>query len=145
MVVFTYKTRIEAPIEEVWAFFSTAENLAKITSFPKVSILSGPETRQGNLIQMQLRFVCFSLKWESLIKEVQAPHFFIDKGVKLPFPFLEWQHKHVFHVKGEYTIMEDIVEFRSVVPSYLTKPLLLSLFRGREKAIRKEFGLEVKS
>ncbi|GAE24818.1 hypothetical protein JCM9140_770 [Halalkalibacter wakoensis JCM 9140] len=139
-LVFTYRTHIHAPIETVWNFFSTADNLAKITTFPKVTILTNPSTTKGNTILMKLNFFFLSAHWASVIEDVEAPHFFIDKGEKIPFPFKEWHHKHRFYSLGSQTVMEDIVTFKAWVPSYISKPILTNMFKEREEAIRKEFN-----
>ncbi len=75
-LTFTYETIIEAPIDETWTFFSTADNLARMTTFPKVSIQSNPVTATGNLIKMELKVAGFSIEWHSLIEEVKPQHFF---------------------------------------------------------------------
>ncbi|MFC0473567.1 hypothetical protein ACFFHM_24430 [Halalkalibacter kiskunsagensis] len=141
-LVFTYRTVVKASIDDVWSFFATAENLAQITTFPKINIQSDPETKQGNVIVMKLGLAGFYVKWTSLISEVNAPHYFIDKGIQLPLPFTEWTHKHSFTASGTDTIIEDTVIFKSFVPSLITKPMLVNLFRGRELSIMKEFSSE---
>ncbi|MCL7747141.1 SRPBCC family protein [Halalkalibacter alkaliphilus] len=139
LFAFTYKTVIDAPIEAVWTFFSTAENLAKITSFPRVTILSNPETVEGNTIKMKLHFAGLYVNWTSKVTYVQAPNCFIDKGVKLPFPITEWRHTHSFTENGSRTIMEDIVMFNAHLPTFVTRPILKAMFQGRELAIKHEF------
>ncbi|MFC0558151.1 SRPBCC family protein [Halalkalibacter alkalisediminis] len=137
--VYTYKTIINAPIDNVWSFFSSATNLSKITPFPKVEIISDPRTITGNRIKMKLGYAGFNVRWISLIEDVQEPNRFVDTAVKLPFPFVEWSHIHTFTPNGNETIMQDQVHLRSFLPSVFLKPLLNSMFKGREQAIRLHF------
>ncbi len=139
LLTFSYTTIVKAPIEEVWTFFSTAENLARITSFPKVTILSNPDTRTGNEIVMKLSVAGIGVKWVSLIEEVDAPHCFVDSGLKLPFPFTEWKHEHAFVENEDETIMKDTIKCKAILPSYVTKAILENMFKGREKAIARVF------
>ncbi|TWI57880.1 SRPBCC family protein [Halalkalibacter nanhaiisediminis] len=139
VLVFRYTTVVKAPIEEVWRFFSTAENLATITAFPNVNILSNPETKTGNEIEMKLSVAGVGVKWISLIEEVEPPFRFVDTGLKLPFPFTEWRHEHAFAENGAETIMTDTIMFRASMPSFITKALLENMFKGREKAIAAQF------
>ena len=139
--VYTYKTIINAPIEDVWSFFSTATNLPEITPFPKVEVISDPRTLAGNKIEMKLGYAGCYVNWISLIEDVQEPNQFVDKAINLPFPFAEWRHLHRFNSNGNATIMEDQIFVRSILPSVLLKPLLNSMFKGRERAICLYFSM----
>jgi len=136
---FTYTTKINAPIEEVWSFFSSATNLSKITQFPQVNIVSDPRTMEGNKIEMVLSFGWIKMKWVSLIRDVQKPNQFVDDGIKLPFPFIQWSHVHAFSQTGNTTLMEDHVVCQSVLPNFMIKPILNGMFKGREKALHTHF------
>ena len=135
---FNYETKIDKEFEEVWTFFSTADNLAKITSFPKVRILSDPSTTPGNTIKMQFNFFIFRISWHSKITKKEQTYF-IDEGEKLPFPFKEWKHTHKFKEDGKLTVMTDIVEYDASVPDFFVKFILNQMFSGREKEIKKYF------
>ncbi|MBP3951195.1 SRPBCC family protein [Bacillus suaedae] len=139
---FTYKTTIEAPIDDVWDFFSTAENLAKITSFPKIKIESDPRTMQGNEIVMSLGFSLIRMKWISLIEDVEAPLLFVDKGLVMPFPFTYWKHKHAFERyedRPDKTLMTDSLVVEAYLPEKLIHLFLNQMFKGREKALKEVF------
>ncbi|NEU30787.1 hypothetical protein GN156_08360 [bacterium LRH843] len=135
LVRFTYTTIIHESMDDVWTFFSTASNLQRLTSFPKVTILSNPETKAGNEIVMKLSFVGATLNWVSSIEKVEQPFLFVDRGVKLPFPFKEWRHEHHFMSHGDETIMTDSIVCRASVPNFLVKLILLNMFKSREKKL----------
>ncbi|ARK29435.1 SRPBCC family protein [Halalkalibacter krulwichiae] len=136
LLVFTYKTIIDAPIEKVWSFFSDAHNLTEITGFPKVKILSNSKTIEGNVIIMELRFGLLQTNWVSVIEGVKEFERFTDRAIILPFPFREWKHEHTFKRDGNRTVMEDKVYFSSVLPSVVTRSILTQMFKGREKSIQ---------
>jgi ligand-binding SRPBCC domain-containing protein len=138
--VYTYHTVINAPIEEVWSFFETATNLSKITTFPKVVIISDPRTVDGNEIVMKLLIERLSFKWISIIQEVKNPYYFVDVGTKLPYPLIEWKHTHTFLAQKKQTLMKDTVVIRSLILSWLMKPFLRLMFSGREKALHHHFS-----
>ncbi|WP_051556640.1 SRPBCC family protein [Alkalihalobacterium bogoriense] len=136
--IFTYKTIIHAQKSEVWHFFSTADNLAKITSFPKVRITSDPETKKGNRIVMELQFLFFTFHWTANITAV-TEDYFIDEAIKVPFPLIAWKHKHCLHEENGVTVMTDTVEYESSIPSFLLKPFIYGMFQNRKKAIQHYF------
>ncbi|UOE95974.1 hypothetical protein [Alkalihalobacillus sp. LMS39] len=136
--IFSYKTIIHAQKDEVWRFFSTAENLAKITSFPKVRITSDPETKKGNHIVMELQFFLFTFHWTAIITAV-TDDYFIDEAIKVPFPLIAWKHKHHLHAENGVTVMTDTVEYESIIPSSLLKPFFYGMFQSRKKAIQHYF------
>ncbi|WP_017728251.1 SRPBCC family protein [Halalkalibacterium ligniniphilum] len=133
---FHYETVIDAQLDEVWGFFSTADNLVKITRLPKITLLSNPETIQGNTIKMKIGVAGVSVMWEALIEEVKAPHFFIDKAIKPPFPFTAWKHIHAFEQSGERVLMKDTVEYEATIPTFIVNKLLTKMFRDRGKAVK---------
>jgi len=136
---FHYETFMSRPLEEVWDFFSTAENLAKISSFPKVTILSNPKTIQGNNIEMKLNFLFFQKKWHAEITEVKEKSYFIDKGTLLSYPFTAWEHSHAFEVRNDGTLMKDTVIFSASLPAPIVRLFLRQMFRGRKKELNRYF------
>ncbi|WP_216829493.1 SRPBCC family protein [Alkalihalobacterium elongatum] len=132
---FRYETIINAPLSEVWDFFKSAENLAVITSFPKIKLSSDPRTVEGNLIEMELDFGVMKKSWVASIVEVKEKEYFIDTGLKLPFPFVEWKHQHRFEAVGKQTKMTDIVNYKASVPNLFVTLVLKQMFTGRKKVL----------
>jgi ligand-binding SRPBCC domain-containing protein len=134
---FEYETTLPHHIDEVWSFFSTAHNLVRISTYPKVSVQSDPAMAEGNLIQLQLNFRLFRLKWLLTIQDVQEKCYFIDEAVHVPFPFRGWRHGHYLARVGDCTIMKDKVEFQAYAPAFLIRLALRGMFRDRERAIKR--------
>ncbi len=133
---FSYNTTLHANLDEVWTLFSSAENLVRVTRFPKISLHSDPSTVKGNHLELELNFVLFRLNWRLIILDVQAKSFFIDEALRIPFPFRAWRHTHSFAQVGESTVMTDKVEFEAYVPALLVRLLLRGMFMDRERAIK---------
>jgi ligand-binding SRPBCC domain-containing protein len=137
---FEYETTLPHHIDKVWNFFSTANNLARMSTYPKVIVQSDPSMAIGSHIQLQLNFGLFRLKWLLIIQDVQERCYFIDESVHIPFPFRGWRHGHYFARLGDRTLMKDKVEFQAYAPAFLIRLVLRSMFRDRERAIKRLIG-----
>ncbi len=118
-------------------FFTHADNLAKITRFPAVTVLSDPWTGTGNKLKLKLSVGCVHYELITEISLVQAPYQFVDTIKHPPFPLRYWRHKHEFHRSGGKTFMQDRIEIESQLPSCILKAWLDPMFRSRAKQIRR--------
>lgn len=120
---------IPAPIEQVFDFFSLADNLNLITPpWLKFQIKTpGPIRMELNTsIDFALKINGIPIKWRSEITEWHPPGSFTDKQVKGPYAI--WEHKHNFFAKDNGTIMEDIITYS--VPGFIFEPVVYTLFVG---------------
>ena len=103
---------IDAPIENVFEFFSRAENLEQITppwlNFHIVSVEPAP-IQKGSLIKYRLRWGPVPLRWTTEITEWQPPFRFQD--VQLSGPYRLWRHTHTFEARDGGTLMADVVDY----------------------------------
>jgi ligand-binding SRPBCC domain-containing protein len=121
--LFEKELRITASLEEVFAFFSKAENLGTITpAFVGFAILSPVpiEMRIGTIIDNRIRVFGIPLRWKSKITAWDPPLHFADEQLK--GPYRKWLHDHTFHVEGEYVVMNDRVQYQ--VPGGIIAPLI---------------------
>lgn len=135
---FRYETVLPVSVEDAWRFFQDAQNLVSITSFPKVVIESESRIKKGEELLLRLHFFPgLSQRWKLVIEEWEEGRYFVDVGIKLPFPLTKWRHRHQFEADPKGTRMVDDVQFEALVPSVLLQPMFHQMFRDREKQLRK--------
>lgn len=100
------------PLDEVFAFFSQAGNLSRITpSWLSFDVLT-PEPipmQVGTLIEYKLRVHGVSLRWVSRIEAWEPCRGFIDRQIRGPYAL--WHHRHTFEAAGDQTIVRDMVDY----------------------------------
>lgn len=141
---------IPRKLEEVFNFFSRAENLEKLTP-PLVGfqILTPTpiEMREGALIDYKIRIHGVPVRWRTRIATWDPPHGFVDEQVS--GPYRQWIHEHAFKAEADGTRMVDKVRYRA--PGWVLEPLIHHFFVGadlrkifdfREARMREIFGGE---
>lgn len=143
----TRHTTIEKPIDEVFDFFTKAENLNKIIPpdlhFEMITKLP-ISIKKGTVIDYKIKIAGIPFKWKTEITEWNPPYSFEDTQVKGPYKI--WIHKHKFESKNGFTLMTDIINYLSpggifeFVPHRLfVKKKVESIFDFREKSLIKIF------
>lgn len=111
--VFEAEKWLNRPIDEVFRFFSAAENLETITppwlNFHVVR-KSTPRVQEGTLIDYKLKIKGVPTKWRSRIEEWTPPLKFVDTQVHGPYK--HWHHTHTFESVRGGTWMKDFVRYR---------------------------------
>jgi len=106
------QTIIKAPLEDVFAFFSAPENLARLT--PRslgFRIISAPHRplRKGDRITYRIRIAGIPVRWVTLITDWVPNDSFTDTQEKGPYE--KWVHSHRFAKVAEGVLMEDRVDY----------------------------------
>jgi ligand-binding SRPBCC domain-containing protein len=141
-------SQVDKPLQEVFEFFSEAENLGRITP-PNLrfEILTPTpiEMKVGTLIDYRIKIYNIPFYWRTEITIWDPPHRFVD--VQLKGPYKSWIHEHRFKEKDGITLMTDTIEYQ--VPGGYLAPLLHQLkikkdvekiFEYREKIITEIFS-----
>ena len=132
MHVLTQETIINRPIEEVFNFFSKAENLNLITPEElkfKMHTPSPVLMQKGTLIDYTIKVSGIPFKWRTEITAWDPPFRFIDEQKKGPYN--TWIHEHTFESLGpDKTKMTDHVQFLS--PGWILEPLIHHLFINKK-------------
>jgi hypothetical protein len=106
-------TRIARPIDEVFAFFSDAGNLQRITPPELRFRILTPlpiEMHRGATIAYRLALFGVPFEWLTHIDRWEPPHAFVDRQLRGPYAL--WVHTHEFETEGSDTRMRDRVEYR---------------------------------
>lgn len=147
MHLFQSSTLIKRPIDEVFDFFSKAENLNELTPpFLKFKILTPLplEMKKGTFIDYSISLNGLPFRWKTLISDWNPGVSFVDEQLKGPYKI--WRHTHKFKSEGEFTRMTDDVVYLS--PGGILEPLIdrlfvkkkvQEIFRYREKKLMELF------
>lgn len=136
-------------LEQAWEFFSSPNNLAKITPDGMgFNIISGTEKEMyaGQIIQYKVSpFPFYKTNWVTEISQVKHMEFFIDEQRFGPYAF--WHHKHFFKEIPGGVVMEDVVDYKApfgklgkLLSSALIKKELTKIFIYRQKVLKDLFG-----
>jgi ligand-binding SRPBCC domain-containing protein len=107
------KTLVNAPLTNVFDFFSNAKNLETITPpFLQFKILdqSTPTIQQGTRFTYRIKIHGVPVKWTTLIEEWVPNSHFVD--TQISGPYKKWHHLHTFKETPKGVEMEDIVNYQ---------------------------------
>lgn len=136
---------VSRPLEEVFDFFSKAENLEALTPpWVDFEILTPTpiEMKVGALIDYQLRLHGIPLKWRSEISAWDPPHRFVDEQRRGPYRL--WIHEHKFEERDGATLVSDDVRYAvlggKLVQRFFVAPDLKRIFQYRHEHLLRTFG-----
>ena len=146
-------TRLDAPLESVALFFSSAENLGSMTPSSMRFRIETPlpiAMARGTRIQYTIRLGPLPLSWLTVIEEWNGAEGFADAQHRGPYRC--WWHEHRFRrgddPAGHTTLMEDRVLFSAPLPGigrllvrWMIAPQLRRIFAYRARAMAWRFGV----
>lgn len=104
---------VNATVEECWDFFSSPQNLQKITPETmgfKITDFDDKKMYAGQIIQYKVSpLLGLKLPWVTEITFVKENSYFIDEQRFGPYAL--WHHKHFFEASGTGTKMTDLVHY----------------------------------
>jgi ligand-binding SRPBCC domain-containing protein len=140
-------TRLHAPVDRAFAFFSRAENLGLLTPTAMQFSIAGdaPAIAEEATIEYRLRVGPVPITWRSRIVDWTPGTRFVDFQEK--GPYRAWWHEHSFRAEGTSTVMEDRVCYAPplgmlgrIVNHLFIAPMLRRIFQYRADVIRLRFG-----
>ena len=146
----TAEQTINVPLRKAWDFFSSPENLEKITPAHmdfKITSSVDKKAYAGQIITYKVG-VLLGIKssWVTEITQVKDKEFFIDEQRFGPYKM--WHHEHWFEeLPNGKTLMKDKISYKipfgilgQFAHSILIKKQLLQIFRYREEKLQSLFG-----
>jgi len=104
---------IERSRNEVFAFFSDAFNLERITPpFLRFRVITPPITMaSGMVIEYRLSLLSVPFRWLTVIDNWRPEESFLD--IQLSGPYRLWHHRHTFEeMSPNRTLMRDCVFYQ---------------------------------
>jgi ligand-binding SRPBCC domain-containing protein len=139
---------VPRPRPEIFAFFSDAANLGRITPpFVGFEMLTkGPLVMaEGTLIDYKLALYGLPVRWQTRIERFVPGVEFVD--VQLRGPYRRWHHRHTFRDVPGGTRMDDVVDYElplgvlgSIARALFVRRSLEKIFEFREEKIAELFG-----
>ncbi len=139
---------LDAPRDEVFAFFADAANLELLTPESLRFRMRTPapaELGPGATLDYRLRIRGVPVLWRSEITVWDPPQRFVDEQRK--GPYRRWIHEHSFAEKGGGTACRDRVTFAApggplapLVVERFVAPDLERIFRYRQDTLAERFG-----
>lgn len=141
-------THIDAPLTDVFAFFSSPVNLARITP-PDMGfrVTEGPDRalRQDDRIHYAIRVLGVPLRWTTRITLWRDGEAFTDFQERGPYRY--WLHTHTFREAAGGVEMHDRVEYElpfgllgRIFGTPIVRRQLEAIFAFRATAIREIFS-----
>jgi ligand-binding SRPBCC domain-containing protein len=140
-------TLLPQPPDEVFLFFSAAENLEAVTPPElrfRVLTPTPIEIGVGTLIDYRLSLFRIPFRWQTVIPVWEPGRRFVDEQRRGPYRY--WHHEHRFEPEASGTRMTDRVRYRLPLHplSLLVRPLirrqLERIFSYRAQVIRASFA-----
>jgi ligand-binding SRPBCC domain-containing protein len=139
---------VKADLDRTWDFFSSAENLPRITpAWMQFRILTPPPIviQQDSILDYEIRWMGIPLRWRTRIIDWTPKRQFID--LQLRGPYALWHHQHTFTPCDEGTICTDRVTYQvpghvvgRVMNALIVRKQLTGIFEFRRKVIAEELG-----
>jgi ligand-binding SRPBCC domain-containing protein len=140
------------PLQEVFQFFSAAENLERLTPpFLKFRIEHAPARLDaGSQIQYKLRVHGLPMRWLTTIERWDPPSLFVDVQTRGPYKL--WQHTHRFKSENGGTSIEDHLRYSlplgilcRIAHRITVRRDVETIFNYREQRIRELFPSATKT
>ncbi|MGG6230150.1 SRPBCC family protein [Tenacibaculum sp. SDUM215027] len=150
--IYTLSTEqvLNVPLQQAWDFFSSPENLQKITpSHMGFQITSGVDKKAyaGQIITYKVGVLPgVKSNWVTEITQVKEQQFFIDEQRFGPYKM--WHHEHRFEeLPNGKTVMKDKISYRipfgflgHIAQSIFIKKQLKEIFKHRYSTLEKLFN-----
>jgi len=146
--------QLNCDIKTAWEFFSSANNLSKITpkemNFIVLTEMTEDEIFEGMIIDYYVSPVFgIKMKWKTEITQVDFQRSFTDFQKKGPYKL--WNHHHEFIINDKGVLMKDSVDYElplgflgEIAHKLFVKKKLEHVFSYRYKVLEERFNKKIK-
>jgi len=146
--------QLNCDIQTAWEFFSSANNLSKITpkemNFIVLTEMTEDEIFEGMIIDYYVSPVFgIKMKWKTEITQVDFQKSFTDFQKKGPYKL--WNHHHEFIINDKGVLMKDSVDYElplgflgEIAHILFVKKKLEHVFSYRYKVLEERFNKKIK-
>ncbi|WP_315055495.1 SRPBCC family protein [Chryseobacterium indoltheticum] len=146
--------QLNCDIQTAWEFFSSANNLSKITpkemNFIVLTEMTEDEIFEGMIIDYYVSPVFgIKMKWKTEITQVDFQRSFTDFQKKGPYKL--WNHHHEFIINDKGVLMKDSVDYElplgflgEIAHKLFVKKKLEHVFSYRYKVLEERFNKKIK-
>ena len=148
MFIFRVEQVVPQRLEEVFEFFSRAENLEELTPpwlHFRILKVEPSLMREGTKIDYRLRWRAMPIRWTTEILQWEPPRRFVD--VQREGPYKVWHHQHRFEEVSGGTRIEDEVEYElplgvigRAVHAVIVRRDIEAIFEFRRRVVEERFG-----
>lgn len=139
---------LKMDIQTAWSFFSSPENLTKLTPPAMgfhITSKNLAATYEGQIITYKVSpFPAVTMNWVTEITSVNHPHVFVDEQRYGPYSM--WHHEHHFKETPNGVLMTDRVSYKlplgilgHIAHGLFVKNQLKEIFRYRTQALEALF------
>ena len=139
------ETEVNAPVDEVFKFFSNPDNLETLTPpwlHFKMVTQQPLEIKTGTTIDYRLRIHRVPVSWQSKITEWRPPFRFID--IQTKGPYRSWSHIHEFEELSGRTLVRDTIDYEVpggfIVDRLLVRNDIERIFNYRQNKLHEFFN-----
>ena len=139
-----FETIVSGSVKEVFFKFDKELFLQLKPPGVTVDLKRFDGCNKGDEIQLELKSPAGTQEWKGIVTDSFVSEdecYFVDEGVKLPFPLTLWSHRHTIkNIKGKTTIIDDIsFEISPKIMTPVFYPILWSVFKYRGPIYRRIF------
>ncbi len=143
MKSFRIETTVAMPAEQVWQHFNRELFEHLKPGWMSLLIVRFDGCRTGD--EFVLKIGPLRQIWHGKVSqhfESDSIWFFIDEGIRLPFPLRVWKHKHQIQDLNDHTLIIDDISFSTgfVLADFVLALILRLMFSSRSKTYRRLFG-----
>src|SRR5690554_4758477 len=147
--------QLNCDLDTAWKFFSTPENLARITPKEMNFIVHTNLACVPMFVGMAIDYTVTPLlkipiKWKTRITQVDERKSFTDFQEKGPYKY--WNHRHEFIPNDKGVLMKDTIDYElpygflgDIVHTLIVKKKLARIFYYRTKIANEMFNAQFKT